>query len=142
MTHRPPDEIYRDIGQAFHERCPSGWLSGRIICRQVGTMSEYMAEASMPDGSVYYPTRVSRTFGPYFDELRDLFAQPGKGTWFTAVCTLSAEGRFSLDLDYDHEPEWQTPVSAGHYLEDWSRYPREPATTPAWLTAKLVEARG
>jgi hypothetical protein len=141
MTPRPVEDVLGDIAQGFADRCPAGWTSGRIVCRQAGSVSEYEADATMSDGSIRHPTRLSRTLGPHFDELRDLFARPGRGTWFTARCTLTPGGRVVLDLDYDHEPEWRTPIAAGHYLEDRTRYPRDPARTPPWLAARLQEAQ-
>jgi hypothetical protein len=53
------------------------------------------------------------------DQLRDLFAQPGTGAWFTATARLDREGRISFDFDYDNEPQFSSAISEGHYFEEW-----------------------
>ncbi len=63
--------------------------------------------------------------------------QPGKGTWFTARCTITADGRMSFDFDYDNEPEWDIDVYPDAYAEDQEKYPRDEEHQPDWLKHKL-----
>jgi hypothetical protein len=135
-----PEAIYRSMVEAFNEGAAAGWSIGQVICRQVGELAQYAAVAYMPDGSKTYLDGVGMAFGDSFDALRELFAQPGKGTWFTATIKFTSDGRLSGDFDYDNEPEWGLKVSPGHYVEEWELYPRDAAHTPDWLAARLAEA--
>jgi hypothetical protein len=52
-----------------------------------------------------------------------------------------AGGRITIDFDYDNEPQFEPPISIGHYLEEWEQFPRDEAHTPAWLAERLAQAR-
>ena len=68
-----------------------------------------------------------------FVTLRQQMYQPGKGAWLTATITVTADGHFATDFDYDHEPAWSIPVDAGIYAADLAEFPREPQYVPDWL---------
>ncbi|MFC5997808.1 hypothetical protein ACFP6A_03590 [Quadrisphaera sp. GCM10027208] len=134
-----PDELIRTIGQAFVDAAPREWTEGKIVYRRAGKTAEYQETAVLPDGRVV-GVDAGRGAAKAFKELRRLMYQPGKGTWFTAVCTLYPDGRTTFDFDFDNEPEWASPTVAGHYVEDVEQYPRDDEHTPDWLRQRLAEA--
>ncbi|NCT91016.1 hypothetical protein GXB85_08660 [Cellulomonas sp. APG4] len=141
MNQPNPVDLQQTIGREFLSTVPrSGWVTGVVTYRQVG--NAFQAEASATDeagqhvgGSTTMPMIRA------FRGLRAALAQPGKGAWFTAVLTLTPEGRMSFDFDYDSEPAWQPSKAVGHYLEEWEEFPRAPEHTPAWLAERLEQAR-
>ncbi len=139
-TRRNPDELSQVIGQEFFDQAPAEWAEGKITYRQVGRV--YKGEAvALGEAGQFVGGRPTRPMLRAFEELRALTARPGKGAWFTAHCTVTPEGKVSLDLDYDTEPDWDPPVDVRHYLEDWEAYPRSAHLTPAWLAERLEQAR-
>lgn len=141
MTDLDVIELQQTIGMEFIKNAPGdGWTSGDVSFRQVGKTYEAKAAARDAAGA-YVGGRTTMTMTKAFRALRKAFAHPEKGTWFTAVCTITPEGRMSFDFDYDNEPTWTTPTDVGHYLEEWEQYPRSPQFTPAWLAERLEQAR-
>ena len=134
-------ELQQTIGMEFFKTAPpNGWTTGVVTSRGVGKTSESRVEARDAAG-VYVGGRPTPAMARAFENLRRAYAHPDRGTWFTAVCTITPEGRMSFDFDYDNEPQWRTPTYVGHYLEEWDQYPRSPEFTPAWLADRLAEAR-
>ena len=134
-------ELQQTIGQEFFKHVPrDGWAVGKIVYAEVGKTAEGEAAAEDADGH-YVGGRPTPAMTRAFRELRRAYAHPEKGTWFTAVCTITPEGKMSFDFDYDNEPAWTTPTYVGHYLEEWEQYPRSPQYTPAWLAERLAQAR-
>ena len=141
MSEPDPIELQQTIGREFFKTAPrDGWVKGVINYREVGKTYEAKA-AARDDAGAYVGGRTTMTMMDAFGDLRRAYAHPDRGTWFTAVCTITPEGRMSFDFDYDNEPQWRTPTYVGHYLEEWEQYPRSPEFTPSWLAERLAEAR-
>jgi len=69
----------------------------------------------------------------HFERLRLQMYQPGKGAWLTATLTITSDGHFSTDFDYDHEPRWSIPVDPATYAADLEEFPRDARYIPAWM---------
>jgi hypothetical protein len=137
---RDPSELYDVIGQGLLDAAPAVWVEAGAIWRSVGKYGQGSFFAILEDGekeTINVEHEVLRAL----DELRNLFAQPGTGAWFTATAGFDREGRITFDFDYDSEPQFTHSISVGHYLEEWEKFPRDEAHTPAWLAERLVQAR-
>ena len=132
----PAEIIFRE----FDVAADPTWRTGVIEHRFAGKTSESTIDAFDASGNVSYPTIRGFAFDHAVDELRERFAQPRSGAWFSVTIRLTSEGGFSLDADYDHEPEWETPRNSGHYLEEQEKYPRDLDHQPEWYRKKLAEA--
>ena len=75
-------------------------------------------------------------------ELREGMYQEGKGSWFTANLVIKRPGRYSIDYDYDNQPDFFPPLNAHLYALDFDYFSRTPENTPAWLKRKLDKAAG
>ncbi|WP_209560349.1 hypothetical protein [Frigoribacterium sp. PvP032] len=87
--------------------------------------------------------RVPREVNEPLEELRRQTERPGEGAWLSTFLTVTAEGRYSYEYNYDRRPSWTNadePLS-GHaddsptdesLLEDLARHPRRPESLPAW----------
>ena len=83
---------------------------------------------------------------PTFREIRREMATPNHGTWFSAVLTVSRDGSYSYDFNYDTKPDWgYHEPSIDDYLMDLEMYPRPADEVPSWyptlatFRAELVE---
>lgn len=139
MADPTPGELMQDVGREFHRAAPAGWATGAIVYRRVGRTAESQATAEAADGT---PLNVylGRPASQLLKELRAAMAQPGKGAWFTALARFSADGRMTWDFDHDHEPEWFTPTSPLHYLQEQEEHPRDDEHTPRWMRERLDQA--
>jgi hypothetical protein len=128
--------IFTEVAQV----APAGWTTAEIAYRRAGKTAEHVLVIHLADGTTTSPGVQGFAFSKAMKELRKRTYQRDRGAWFTATVTLSAQGRLSMDLDYDGEPAWLTPVVAGTYAEEQEQYPRDADHQPAWYAAKLQEA--
>lgn len=92
-----------------------------------------------PDGRTRTAMPPGQAVGR-MDELRRVMYRRDKGAWFTARLSVERSGRFSVEFDYDGEPDFRPPLAASAYRQDLDRFPRAEDHIPGWLRAKLHEA--
>lgn len=98
----------------------------------------------------YFSNGIEKSFNPdysdssYGDKIDNLLEQlraemyelsPEQGTWFSAKCTITKEGDFEMEYNYDHEPSLDTEDM--EYKKDFKRFPRSENKIPAWLKKRL-----
>ncbi len=64
--------------------------------------------------------------------------QEGKGTWFSLRCTINSQGGFTVDYNYDQDPQIVFPTAQG-FTNDLKYFPRDDEHIPEWLREKLRE---
>lgn len=128
-----PVEQYKVIARTIAQSAPPDWTKAHLTYRSVSTMGEPQTVFELSDGSKKAVVVKGFDLRRAFTALRRTMYQPGKGTWFTARFTLTREGHFSTDFDFDGEPQWQAPVGAEAYARDLEEFPRTPENTPEWL---------
>nr|WP_301340577.1 immunity protein YezG family protein [Myxococcus xanthus] len=62
-----------------------------------------------------------------FDELRTRTATLGKNghAWYTTTLTITADGNFAFDFNYDELPQFEVVPSAGKWADEFRTYPRQ-----------------
>jgi hypothetical protein len=128
------------IFDEFVRAAGPGWVRGEIRYRMVGKIAETDLFAYDSDGDLSYPDLGGFALDRAVREIRSQMAQPSSGAWFSAKIELTPDGGFSMDADYDDEPEWDVPVVAETYLEEQELFPRDEANQPDWYRQKLQEA--
>jgi len=124
-----PNEIgtLDTIARALTAELPPGWR---------GVSGIYLATAPYADE----PTQIDPLpdgLENHFETLRRQMYQPGKGTWLTARITITPDGHFATDFDYEREPGWSIPVNDDVYAADLAEFPRDDQHVPPWLRTKL-----
>lgn len=120
------------IARALVADLPPGWRQVGAVYRATTSYAEL--DATVVDAAGESPLDpLPEGLEDHFEELRREMYQPGKGTWLTATISVTAEGRFATDFDYDGRPDWSIPVDEGIYATDLSVFPREPENTPGWM---------
>ncbi|MFC6159872.1 antitoxin YezG family protein [Kribbella jiaozuonensis] len=114
------------IARALVAELPAGWREVTAVYR--GTTSYAELDATV-DSAQLDP--LPEGLEDDFEELRRSMYQPGKGTWLTATISVTADGHFSTDFDYDHQPAWSIPVDEGIYAADLAEFPRD--DVPGWM---------
>ncbi|MET9492380.1 hypothetical protein [Nocardia sp. NPDC006630] len=130
--------VLQTVGQALVDAVPFGWKQIRF--EFLGTVQIDAARLDVvgDDGAAerYSTPRVAWR---QFDQLRSAMYQPEVGTWYTARYVIDRSGEFTIEFDYEHEPDFVPPLTAGAYALDFEHFPRDDAHTPDWLRDKLLE---
>lgn len=78
--------------------------------------------------------------------LRRDMATPAGGAWYTAVFTVSSDGTYRAEFDYDSRPVWFTALDPDSeremLIEDLKAHPRSPEAIPAWLSEIIAAEPG
>ncbi|HEY3004574.1 MAG TPA: hypothetical protein VGJ44_19660 [Kribbellaceae bacterium] len=125
------------IARALIDALPEGWRSVTSVYRATAPYAELDATYAGADGTVAQVDPLPEGLEEYFEALRLQMYQPGKGAWLTASVTITSEGRFSTDFDYDSEPAWSIDVDPATYAADLAEFPREPRYLPDWMRARI-----
>ncbi|KAA2264613.1 hypothetical protein F0L68_05800 [Solihabitans fulvus] len=133
-------DLMQQIGIALLDVAPDNWRRIDLLARMTSTVQDlaltvYLADTTTPE--VVPP----RGIGVALAELRQLMYEPGRGTWFSARCTIDPPGKFNISYNTDHDPNWNPPLLAEPWVRDLQAYPRDDEHTPDWLRAKLTDAR-
>ncbi|MGK5556888.1 hypothetical protein ACSNOI_35295 [Actinomadura kijaniata] len=147
MTHseqvlRTPRERETVNGavRALRSAAPLGWTTLTLEFRATVGIDSALFEITSPDGTVRAATPPGRAVGK-MDELRRAMYRRGKGAWFTARLEVERSGRWTVEFDYDAEPDFTPPLPPAAYAQDLDRFPRAEEHIPGWLGDKLRRAR-
>jgi hypothetical protein len=116
------------IARALVADLPAGWREVTAVYRATTSYAELDATV---DGSQVDP--LPEGLEDHFEQLRREMYQPTKGAWLTAKLSITSDGHFATDFDYDTEPDWSIAVDESIYPEDLSVFPRDEAHTPGWM---------
>ncbi len=143
MSPPEQDQVLREVGGALLEVAPPNWSEIRYTIGATAELTSTQLEALLDDGSVLDldpPGPVRRKLR----ELRTGMYQPGKGTWFTARYVIRRPTRYSVDFDYDNEPDFGSEIGFDPvpltYVNDLKIFPRDDEHVPGWLRQKIDEA--
>ncbi|WDZ91585.1 immunity protein YezG family protein [Nocardiopsis sp. HUAS JQ3] len=141
MTISPDEQnaILQKIGILILDEVGDDWEEIAVKYSALSTTSTTRTRIRSADGETRkgdIPIEASSLF----NELRTGMHEDGKGTWYTAEYTITKPGRFSVDFDYDSEPEFAFEVDPRTYYEDVEYFPRSFENLPEWLREKLPEA--
>lgn len=123
------------IARALTANLPPGWQAVTATYLATAPYAELDASATGPSGEQAQLDPLPDGLEDLFETLRQQMYQPGKGAWLTAGLTITANGHFSTDFDYDDEPAWSIPVDPQIYAEDLAEFPRSDQHTPTWMRA-------
>ncbi|MCY9786886.1 hypothetical protein KIK06_23670 [Nocardiopsis sp. EMB25] len=138
----PPDEqheILQQVGGLILDSVPDDWSEIRAEFSAVVGMSTTDLTVTTDTGETRkgkFPLQAV----PLMSRLRAGMHDDGKGTWYTAAYTIRRPGSFSVDYDYDSEPDFGFEVDPKTFFEDLDHFPRPFESLPDWLREKLVEA--
>ena len=125
--------IYQRLGQGLVDAATPGWATIELRSTMVDTAVEHHHWATDPDGARLACTPLSRDTLAAIEDLRGALYQGDKGAWITMSATITATGQIDIDVNYDDQPGWETPIPAAAYARDLARYPRDPEHVPAWM---------
>ena len=138
MTVEAENEIVAAVAAMLHELRDGVWAEAAIEIAFADGFSQFRTWFRTGYDGQWQPTGHyagrSQDFAASFAELRRLMYRPGTGTWFSARLTVSDQGDYRSDYDFDNEPRFDPPVDRQLYLKDLQAFPRDVSRIPAWVT--------
>jgi hypothetical protein len=135
----PPEqeEVVQEVAGVMLSVAPAGWRKVELIYRSTVAVdaAEILATTTGESQRIPVPMKVSSRMS----SLREGMYEQDRGSWFTARLVLEP-GKYQIEYDYDGEPTYVPPLTAGTYALDFQHYPRSDEHTPDWLREKLAEA--
>ena len=64
---------------------------------------------------------------------------PNKGPWYTCIITVTSDGKFNIDFDYDEKPKFKYDPSPDKFIDDLKVFPRDKELVPEWLNDILLK---
>lgn len=136
----PPEqeEVVQEVAGVMRSTAPAGWRKLELIYRSTVAVdaADILATTTGEPQRIPVPMKVSSRMS----SLREGMYERNSGSWFTARLVLEPPGKYQIEFDYDGEPTYVPPLTAGTYALDLQHYPRSEEHTPDWLREKLAEA--
>lgn len=66
---------------------------------------------------------------------------PFRGAWYTAVMTVTHDGKFDTAFEYEEKPAFDHKPAPEAYALDFQHFPRNEESTPDWLK-EIVQQHG
>jgi hypothetical protein len=145
-------DLIQHIGQLAFNSLPSGqWniitLTVRAITSYVELNASYIHHEKqfvpvtffLEDDHLDYEEQTAQSF----EKLRQLMYNeaPFRGAWYTAVMSITDQGRFDTDFEYEERPKFDHKPVEEAYVLDFQHFPRNEESTPAWLK-EIVQKHG
>lgn len=119
---------------------PPGWRELVIDFRGVGRNLDVAVGVTGPDGKERVwdpPAEVWRAF----QRLRGGMYAENEGTWFSARYILEPPGRFTIQYNWQNQPNFDPQPAPEEFAIEQERFPRDEAYMPPWYRAGLEAAR-
>jgi uncharacterized RDD family membrane protein YckC len=139
------EEAALAVFRAVSRSAEAPWVRVRVfwseIAGNVSTFLDIWDEQDEQDERS--SVRVPREVHEPLRELRRQTERPGEGAWLSTFLTVTADGRYAYEYNYDRRPSWTNsddPLS-GHaddpptdesLVADLEQHPRRPESLPAW----------
>jgi hypothetical protein len=142
MMNSTIESLYSTIGKQAYAKLPDdGWKKATYTYRAITQMSEqngrYFDENQKLKGFV-----LDDAGQLAFPKLREEMAKLHENghAWYTAVFTLTPDGNFKFDFDYDHLPAFDVMPEPAEWLDEFKTYPRPElqALLKDWLEGTIT----
>ena len=137
MTVHAENEIVERLAALLHDARDPSWAEVAIEIAFADGFSQFRTWFRTSYDGQWQPTgryaAYAEEFAELYSGLRRLMYRSGTGTWFSARLTVSDQGDYRSDYDFDSEPRFDPPVDPALYARDLETFPRDPARIPAWV---------
>lgn len=131
------DEVVEAIAALLHQARDAAWAEVAVEIAFADGFSQFKTWFRTSYDAPWQPTpryaADSEEFAGLFAELRRLMYREDIGTWFSARLTVTDQGDYRSDYDYDNEPRFDPPASPELFVKDLRTFPRAPSRVPPWV---------
>lgn len=141
------ESLYMTIAQGVAAKIPqTPWKSVRYGFRAIRMMSEQSGyfidqEGRPSDITFVLDSPADDAFAPLRTEMAKL--HENGHAWYTATFTLTPDGAFKFDFDYDHLPAFDIIPEPSNWLDEFKNYPRPEmqAIIQDWIDGRNTDDR-
>lgn len=141
MAYQSDNETVEAIAALLHESRDPAWAEVAVEIAFADGFSQFRTWFRTSFNGDWQPTSRyaghSEDFAELFAEERRLMYREDEGTWFSARLTVTDQGDYRSDYDYDHEPRFDPPVPRDLFIRDLEVFPRHPSRVPSWLSDRI-----
>ena len=138
MSRQTDNERVEAVASLLHQARDMAWAEVAIEIAFADGFSQLRTWFRTTFDGEWQPTArysdYSEEFAALFAQERRLMYRQDSGAWFSARVTVTDQGDYRSDYDYEHEPRFDPPVSRDLFVKDLEVFPRHPSHVPAWLT--------
>jgi len=135
------NRIYSDIAQELYKCLPHGeWIKAEYIFRQIGGYASATGRYEDKTGKVKGISGVADGVLSDFEKLR--LGIPSQHlschAWYTAIITMTPDGKFKFDFDYDSLPAFDVAPDPDDFKVEFQQFPRPElqAQVQDWMDSK------
>jgi len=138
------DELYSEIAAAVYQELPDlGWERAIYTYQAIRGYS-FQNGRHIDSNGQFSNTFVIDGAGFYaLLKLRDEMAglHENGQAWYTATCTVTPDGKFKFEFDYDHLPTFDIMPDPEDWLDEFKRYPRPElqAQIQDWIDGRVPD---
>jgi hypothetical protein len=137
MPPQAENEIVEAIAALLHQEREAIWAEVAVEIAFADGFSQFRTWFRESYDGTWQPApwyaHYSVDFADSFARLRRLMYREDRGTWFSARLTVTDQGDYRSDYDFDNEPRFDPPVSPDLFVKDLQEFPRDPSRVPAWV---------
>ncbi len=132
------NELFKDFTTRMIHSLPPEWDQLFIDFRSVGEYVEMPARVITVLGGAIQWEPPGDT-APFLVKLRDAMYKPDEGVWTSLRYHLVHPDRYSIQYNWDREPDWDHVPPARFFEQELDRYPRSDEFMPDWLVDRLPD---
>jgi hypothetical protein len=136
LTMVESGNVMKDFTTWMVHSLPADWEQLFLTFRSVGTYTEVRGDVLTVLGASARWTPPAGA-ADYLLELKSAMYKMNEEAWTSLRYHLVRPLRFTVDYDWDHEPDWDHVPPAASFAEEIEEYPRDGANLPQWLRQRL-----
>lgn len=132
------NELFQSFTTRMIHSLPPPWDQLFIDFRAMGDYSELDAQIiSVTGGAVSWQAPGAQEF---FVDLRQDMYKRRRGTWFSLKYHLVHPSRYTVEYNWEQEPDWAHVPPPEFFGKELEKFPREEEHMPEWLTRRVAES--
>lgn len=124
------------IGRSMVQAAAPGWIRLDLQARVTVEHDEMTVHAVRPDGAIPSFPATPEVRNAVL-ELRRMMYAPDIGAWLSLRLTVDPPMQLQLNVNYNDDPLWSTPVPGSAYRRDVQAFPRPADLISGWLRGRL-----
>jgi len=125
----------------FHAVPERNWKTAEFVYRQISQYSSITGRYEDDSGEILADVDTGYAINAFGTLREDMAARNENGhAWYTAVVTLTPDGKFKFDFDYDSLPAFDISPSPEDFKEEFQKFPRPElqAQVQDWMDGLLA----
>ena len=136
------ESLQRELVQEVFKLVCDDWVQARASFMGITCFRVVEVAFTSSAGEVSYPGIKQKVNLPFNELRQEMAAQDANGhAWYTANFTLTPDGKFKFEFDYDHLPTFDIMPDPEDWLDEFKKYPRPElqAQIQDWIDGRVPD---